>query len=135
MPGWKPPAFGSPCWLSIPATNVPRAKSFYETVFNWSWTTVEKYSEDDFAFFKFPEEAHASIGGSIEKVDAAVHTKGKNGVKLYFIVEDQEKTAEAIVKNGGVKLGEPEPEGDHGFITPFEDSEGNHMGIYASKKA
>ncbi|KAK2809039.1 hypothetical protein FQN50_004092 [Emmonsiellopsis sp. PD_5] len=134
MSAWKPPAFGSPCWLNIPATNVPRAKSFYQTVFNWSWHPTEKISEDDYAFFKFPEPEHVSIGGCIEKIDPATHTTGKNGVKLYFIVEDQEKTAEAIVKNGGVKLGEPEPEGDHGFITQFADSEGNHMGIYASKK-
>ncbi|PGH29782.1 hypothetical protein GX50_07453 [[Emmonsia] crescens] len=135
---WTPPPFGAPCWVNIPATDVARAKSFYSKVFNWNMVpTPANLSDKDIAMFSFPgSTTHPNaLCGSIERVDAAVHTKGANAFKMYFMVEDDEKAAEAIVANGGAKLGERVPEGEHGFITQCSDSEGNGFGIYVMKKS
>lgn len=117
---WTPPPFGAPCWVNIPATDVARgmsslspqssnpeltlthhpAKSFYSKVFNWNMVpTPANLSDKDIAMFSFPgSTTHPNaLCGSIERVDAAVHTKGANAFKMYFMVEDDEKAAEVCL--------------------------------------
>ncbi|KLJ08193.1 hypothetical protein EMPG_09961 [Blastomyces silverae] len=133
---WTPPPFGAPCWVNIPVIDVARAKSFYTTVFKWNITPLPaNLNEKDIAIFSFPNDSKSgTLCGSFERIDANVHTKGENAFKMYFMVEDDTKTAEAIIANGGAVIGERAPEGDHGFITQCRDTEGNGIGIYVNVK-
>ncbi|PGG99235.1 hypothetical protein AJ79_08627 [Helicocarpus griseus UAMH5409] len=135
---WTPPAFGAPTWLNIPVTDIDLAKTFYTAVFAWTFPPIPaSESATDYAIFNFPSDsgqAPTGFMGSFERVDPAKHIRGANAIKPYFIVEEQEKAVEAIIKNGGKVLEGPVPEGDHGFITQCEDSEGNHFGFYVMKK-
>ncbi|EEH03283.1 predicted protein [Histoplasma capsulatum G186AR] len=135
---WTPPPFGAPCWVNVPVTDMARAKSFYTKVFNWDiLPQPANLDEKQIVLFSFPKSDSSpnAFCGSFERVEAAAHTKSDNGYKMYFMVEDDQKTAEAIIANGGAKLSDPVPEGDHGFITQCRDSEGNCIGIYVMKKA
>jgi len=129
---------GSPCWLDIPAIDVSRAKAFYGTVFNWSFEPHPSgLSEDEFTIFKFPDAKFPLFGG-IKKYDPANLTTGGGigVVKLFLFVEnDLEGKMDEIVRNGGKKVTEMQPEGDHGFVMDFDDTEGNRFGIYMHKKA
>jgi predicted enzyme related to lactoylglutathione lyase len=128
---WQPPAAGSVCWTEIPATDVPRAKAFYSTVFNWSFKALPAMAEDQYISFVASDKK--TMGG-IVKTEAASHLKGPGAVKLYIYVEDLEKAIDDIVKNGGKKCSEIEPEGDTGLMIHFDDCEGNRFGIYTMKK-
>jgi len=130
---WKPPVAGTPCWIKIPATNVARAEAFYSKIFNWTFSPVSGTAAEEMRIFGFPDPG-LSIAGSIHRVDKDKHVTGTDAVTLYLIVDDLEETMTDIVKNGGVKRRDAEPEGDHGFIMHADDTEGNHFGIYMMKK-
>jgi len=128
---WTPPAAGSFCWTEIPATDVARAKAFYSTVFKWSFQAYPAMPEDKYSIFDTPDKKHM---GGIVKTEAANHIKGPGAVKLYIYVESLEECIDAIVKNGGKKCSEIEPEGEMGLMIHFDDCEGNRFGIYTAKK-
>jgi len=129
--GWTPPPPGSLCWTEIPATDVPRAKAFYTTVFNWSFQAHPAMTEEKYSIFNTPDKKHT---GGVVKTEAANHIKGPGAVKLYIYVENLEESIDVIVKNGGKKCSEIEAEGDMGLMIHFDDCEGNRFGIYTAKK-
>ncbi|KAM0474666.1 hypothetical protein ACHAP7_007626 [Fusarium lateritium] len=131
MSDWKPPAFGTPIWMSIPATNVSRAADFYKAVFNFTYKEPsEKYPEDQLRMFDF----NPSLGltGGIQK--APDHTghfaPGKGGICLYWFVENVDTIGPVIEKAGGKMLSEKEKEGEHGLYRYFEDTEGSLSAVY-----
>ncbi|EEQ35432.1 uncharacterized protein MCYG_08251 [Microsporum canis CBS 113480] len=156
---WTPPSEGTPCWVEIFATDLDRAaawkraasacydmlrllippglhvaEKFYSTVFNWVFRKDGPGRTEDVALFAFPEKGLQGLGGSISKIKPGEHTTGPKTVKLYLYVNDLEKTMENIIANGGKKCSDAVPEGDHGQIMHFQDTEGNGVGIYATKK-
>ena len=50
------PAIGSPAWIRIPATDVPRAQKFYEEVFGWKFHDQSSagYVPSKLAVFSIP---------------------------------------------------------------------------------
>ncbi|EGD86275.1 hypothetical protein H112_07206 [Trichophyton rubrum D6] len=131
---WTPPSEGTPCWVEIFATDLARAEKFYSTVFNWQFIKDGPGRTEDVAMFSFPEKGLKGMGGNLSKIKPGEHTTGPKTVKLYLYVEDLEKTMEKIIANGGKKCSDVLPEGDHGQVMHLQDSEGNGIGIYATKK-
>ncbi|WEW60225.1 hypothetical protein PRK78_005710 [Emydomyces testavorans] len=151
-PSWTPPANGTICWIEIPVTNAERAKKFYSTVFSWTFlpmppkcTDTDNPCNATVALFRFPDEKLGQLCGGLSLVseevmqrykqgngslDAGDKRGGKGGVTLYYMVGDLAGCMDAIVANGGKKLSDEFPEGDHGRIMYAEDSEGNRLGIY-----
>jgi len=138
MSDWSPPASGTPCWINIPAAEVPRAKQFYSTVFNWQFMPQEAQSEayppDRIAFFSPPDKKR-SPGGAISKTDGDTRiTKAPKGhAMLYLMVDDLEQYVKKVEAAGGKRTDEIQAEGDHGLMQHFEDTEGNHLGMYMAK--
>ncbi|KAK6507210.1 hypothetical protein TWF481_005660 [Arthrobotrys musiformis] len=128
---WTPPPFGSVCWIQIPATDVGRSKAFYSSAFSISFKpTPAGYNESDIAMFTLPG---GGLTGGICKVDTNSTPSGST--ILYFMVEDVDKALEKIVELGGKVREEKKPEGDHGLMGLFEDTEGNVHGVYQMKPA
>ncbi|KAF3182420.1 hypothetical protein TWF788_006326 [Orbilia oligospora] len=128
---WTPPPFGSVCWIQIPATDVGRSKAFYTSAFSISFKpTPAGYNEEDIAMFTLPG---GSLTGGICKVDTNSTPSGST--ILYFMVEDVDKALEKIVELGGKVREEKKPEGEHGLVGLFEDTEGNVHGVYQMKSA
>ena len=72
------------------------------------------------------------LSGGIQKSphETGLVTPGRGGVTLYFLVEDLEKTSQAIEKAGGKMVSGPVKEGTSGLYRVFEDTEGNFGGAY-----
>ncbi|KAL1869447.1 hypothetical protein VTK73DRAFT_3092 [Phialemonium thermophilum] len=131
MSDWKPPSFGSPCWLSISATDVARAHKFYSTVFDWKFKPESKeYPGSSIRMFDFGPDL--KLTGGILRVpdETGVLKTGHGGVSLHLIVDDLERSANAIIEAGGKILSKPKPEGKFGLYQYFEDTEGNLGSIY-----
>ncbi|KAF4341345.1 glyoxalase-like domain protein [Fusarium beomiforme] len=131
MSEWKPPAFGTPVWMSIPATDVGRAAEFYKTVFNFSFKdSKDSHAEDELRRFDF----NPSLGltGGIQK--APDHTgnfaPGKGGLLVYWFVENVDTIGPIVEKAGGKMLTEKEKEGEHGLYRFFQDTEGSVGAVY-----
>ncbi|EGX50700.1 hypothetical protein AOL_s00075g126 [Orbilia oligospora ATCC 24927] len=130
---WTPPPVGSVCWIQIPATDVGRSKAFYTSAFSFSFKpTPAGYNEEDIAMFILPNPG-GSLTGGICKVDSNSTPSGST--ILYFMVEDVDKALEKIVELGGKVREEKKPEGQHGLVGLFEDTEGNVHGVYQMKPA
>ncbi|KAI9861549.1 MAG: hypothetical protein M1813_005159 [Trichoglossum hirsutum] len=132
--GFTPPLYGSPCWIEIPATEVSRAKKFYADVFNWTFKpATETYPESMIAMFSVPDPKLSGLGGGIINVSDAQHKPGKGGSVIYLWVDSIEEALAKIKGAGGSVVQEKSPEGDHGFLAKFADTEGNVHGIYTMK--
>ncbi|KAK6332573.1 hypothetical protein TWF730_004233 [Orbilia blumenaviensis] len=130
---WTPPPFGSVCWIQIPATDVGRSKAFYSSAFSFSFKpTPAGYKESDIAMFTLANPGGTLTGG-ICKVDTNSTPSGST--ILYFMVDDVDKALEKVVELGGKIREEKKPEGDHGLMGLFEDTEGNVHGVYQMKPA
>ncbi|PGH14966.1 hypothetical protein AJ80_05729 [Polytolypa hystricis UAMH7299] len=131
---WTPPAAGTPVWIQIPATDVQRAKSFYSTTFSWSFKPSAAGGPEKMATFTFPDKGYTSLSGGITQVSPENHTKGGETVVVYFYVDDLGSCMDTIVKNGGKKCSDIEPEGEIGSYMIAEDTEGNRLGIWSLNK-
>ncbi|KAL2116042.1 hypothetical protein VTJ04DRAFT_10297 [Mycothermus thermophilus] len=137
---WVPPKFGSPVWLGISAKDVARAEAFYTAVFNWTIKASPRKAEEserDAATRIIDWNPDVKLGGGIvPRPDgddpSGLPAAGPGGVVLYWLVEDLNKSAEAIERAGGKMVGSKEPikEGDAGLYRFFEDTEGNVGAIY-----
>ncbi|KXJ94964.1 hypothetical protein Micbo1qcDRAFT_156758 [Microdochium bolleyi] len=129
---WKAPKFGSPVWMSIPASNVPRAREFYDKVFSWTFKPPSTQPDDlnKLAMVDFGPDV--ALSGGIQKMPDAtgVLKPGPGGVCIFWIVEDLDKSAAAIDGAGGKMLSETEKEGEHGLMRYFQDTEGTVGGLY-----
>ncbi|KAH8884209.1 hypothetical protein GQ53DRAFT_811108 [Thozetella sp. PMI_491] len=131
MTEWKPPKFGSPCWLMVAATDVKRASEFYETVFNWSFKpSTTDYPAEKIRMFEFRPDVELS-GGITKGPDEAGHLRpGHGGFCMCWLVEDVRAIADVIEKAGGKVLSDVLPEGKTGLYRYFEDTEGNLGSVY-----
>jgi len=149
MADWKPPKFGSPCWVGIPATDVARgrpaapfpptcanshpAHKFYSTVFNWTFKepqSLEEHPESDLRMMDFRPDVELS--GGIQKVPepTGVMKPGVAGVVVYWLVEDVGKIGPVIEEAGGKMLTDAQKEGKSGLYRFFQDTEGTVGGVY-----
>ncbi|KAK6329769.1 hypothetical protein TWF696_003632 [Orbilia brochopaga] len=125
---WTPPPFGSVCWIQIPAVDVARGKKFYEDAFDFSFKpNPEGYKEEDIAMFTLNQMGGMLTGGICKAVENS--TPG-GGTVLYFMVEDVDKALAKIEGLGGKTREAKKPEGKHGLMGLFEDTEGNVHGVY-----
>ena len=92
---WTPPVAGSPCWVEIPGTDVPRAKQFYSKVFHWSFhAATADCPESKIALFDFPDKKFPASGGICAvckeahiSSSTAAAAQCKKAIKLYLYVD------------------------------------------------
>jgi len=131
MADWKPPKFGSPSWIGIPATDVSRAHAFYAAVFDWKFKDeTPDYPRSELAMFDFNPDV--SLSGGIQKSTEGKGTfrPGLSGTCIYWFVEDVEAIGVTIENAGGKMLTAAEKEGKSGLYRFFQDTEGNIGGVY-----
>ncbi|CAI1020554.1 TPA: VOC family protein [Serratia fonticola] len=116
-------------WFEIYVTDMPRAKKFYEAVFN---TQLEKLETEGMEYQMFPyQEGGEGSGGALVKM-AGVPV-GAGGTMVYLSCEDCAVEESRIVPNGGEILKEKFAIGENGFISIAKDSEGNVIGLHSMK--
>jgi predicted enzyme related to lactoylglutathione lyase len=114
-------------WFEIPATDLARAKKFYERSFGVSLTHLDMGPA---AMEMFPsDEASPGTGGAVIVTEG--YLPSHSGCVVYFFVDDIEGTLKKIAANGGQTLVPKMSIGEFGFIAQFQDTEGNRLGLHA----
>jgi uncharacterized protein len=117
-------------FFAINADDVPRARTFYETVFGWSF---EPWGPPNFYLIDTSTEP-ITVKGALQERRELAHGQKMIGFECTITVADIDKTLRAIEANGG-RLAAPK---FHiptvGTIAYFFDTEGNVAGLRQPEK-
>ena len=125
MTAEKQPTYGNGkiCYIEMAATDVDRSAAFYKAVFGWN---IRKRGDGAMAF----DDGVGEVSGSwITGRPPATSP----GLLVYIMVDDMEKTIEAVIANGGTivqPVGMDAPE----ITARFSDPAGNIIGLYQNPK-
>src|SRR5258705_12989823 len=115
---------GAPfCHIVIPAPDLGKAKSFFETIFGWR--VHENVPGPSYWFFE-----SGNVGGAFDASKPVAPS-----VLLIMRVVDMETTLNLIMKGGGRvtrgrrRIGRADP----GYDAYFIDPNGNEMGLYSDR--
>jgi uncharacterized protein len=114
-------------WFEIPISDIFRAKAFYEFVFDLS-LEIHEVGSLRMAWFPMEDKAPGATGSLVE---TASYTPARDGVLIYFSVEDIEATLKKVTEKGGTLLQPKTSIGEYGFVGYFLDSEGNRLGLHS----
>jgi predicted enzyme related to lactoylglutathione lyase len=112
--------------FAINADDVPRARSFYQKVFGW---TFEPWGPPNFYLIETGTEQVHAVGGLLQERRELVPDGRMIGFECTIGVQDIDETIRAIETNGGKMITEK-------FLIPnvvtvayFQDTEGNVAAI------
>ena len=114
-------------WFEIPAADLSRAKTFYESALETE-LAVNEMGPLKMAWFPMDPEAMGATGSLVENEN---YTPSYQGSLVYFSVEDIEATLGRIESAGGKTLNPKTSIGEYGFVAHFEDTEGNRVALHS----
>jgi len=114
-------------WFEIYVQDMPRAKAFYESVFN---VQLSDLGGADMEMWAFPM-GDQTYGASGALVKMQGFPSGGNSVLVYFSCADCAVEAAKAVKAGGRIQKEKMSIGEYGFIVLVVDTEGNMIGLHS----
>ena len=116
-------------WFEIPATDISRAKIFYETVFEIKMEDMEM-SGMKYAMFPFDPVKEKVAGGIAQ---SPMHKPGTTGSIIYLNANpDLQIVLDRIEKAGGNITMPKTSIGQNGFMAFFSDTEGNTIGLHSN---
>jgi len=116
------------CWFEIPVTDMDRAKTFYESIFDIE-IGVQDFNGTLMGWFPF-DSNKSGISGSLIKHESYKPSE-THGPVIYFESDDISGVLEKVKSNGGKVLQEEtEISPEIGKMGVFIDSEGNRMSLY-----
>ena len=110
--------------IEFPANDLDRAKSFYSSVFGWSFEKMDGL--DDYFLY---EAGPGGLGGGIGVRGASAPASVRN----YLAVDDVDATLAKVTANGGTVV-VPTMDIGVGWYAAVTDSEGNELGLYKSRR-
>lgn len=114
-------------WFEIYVQDMPRAKNFYESVFELK---LEKLESPELELWAFPMAMDKpGVAGALAKMPGA--PSGGFGTLVYFRCEDCAIEASRVKKFGGKIEKEKFSIGKYGFISLARDTEGNMIGLHS----
>lgn len=118
-------------WFEIPVTNMERAKTFYNIVFNVN-IQVESFGGVLMGWFPFADGRKGASGSLIQ--NAAYIPDEKKGVLIYFSSGDVNDELSRVEGAGG-NIIQPKKQisKDMGYMALFIDSEGNRIALHSRK--
>lgn len=113
-------------WFEMPATDLARAKAFYEKAFGMELMHMDMGPTSMEMFPSDPTKPNA--GGALVQGDD--YTPSATGAVVYFAVADIDATLARIAAAGGTIALPKMSIGEFGFIGLFLDTEGNRVGLH-----
>lgn len=116
-------------WFEIPATDIDRAKAFYEEVLQ---VTIGLHDINGLKMAWFPESTEKGVASGT-LIQQESYIPGKEGVLVYFSCTDIEAVLNRVEKAGGMVY-QPKTliSEDYGFMGVFIDSEGNRIALHSN---
>ncbi len=119
--------------FELPAEDVPRAKKFYTSVFDWK---LEDDKKMDYVIIqttdidtKHMPKVKGAINGGMMKKDGQF-----NAPTITIAVDSIDAHIKKISKAGGTIVKGKTPVGKMGFIAYFKDPEGSVIGLWEMAK-
>lgn len=122
-------------WFEIYVQDAPRAKAFYETVFQGTLAPLGQPDPNDpsgMEMWAFPSSME-SYGAPGALVKMAGVPSGGNSTIVYFACDDCAVEAARAASNGGSVFKEKMSIGEYGYIALVNDSEGNLIGLHSMR--
>jgi hypothetical protein len=114
-------------WFEIPASDLERARKFYEAVFEVE-LDVNILGPAKMAWFPMHIGAPNAMGTLIE---AESYVPSHSGTLVYFSTPDIEAALARVNANGGKTLHPKMSIGQYGFVGHFQDTEGNRVALHS----
>ena len=118
-------------WFEVPATDIARAKKFYENIFS---IKMEQMDMMGMKMAMFPaENMNGKVSGAV--VESQMHKPSADGAKLYFNGNPDLSAALGKVEGAGGKITMPKTKinDEIGYMAFFNDTEGNGVALHSSK--
>lgn len=118
-------------WFEIPATNISRAQTFYETIFDIKMESLE-FTGIQMRVFPV-EDKMTGITGCI-CYEPEFHKSSPNaGTLIYLNANPDVQTITNRIEAAGGKIIVPKTEisADHGYMAVFLDTEGNRIALHS----
>jgi uncharacterized protein len=116
-------------WFEIPATDLTRAKLFYETILG---TPLQQMDAMGMKSAFFQADLENGIGGCI--IEGPGYEPSDKGSLVYLNGGDDLQTILSKVEAaGGQILMHKTAIGPHGFMAQFRDTEGNKVALHSLK--
>ncbi len=117
-------------WFEIPATDINRAKKFYETIFDIEMNTIEIMGFE-MAFFPSSDNMQGLVSGALVKGD--MHKPSLEGPIIYLNANPEiQLIIDRIEANGGKILTPATLVNEQvGYMAFFIDTEGNRLALHA----
>ena len=123
-------------WFEIYVNDMPRAKTFYEAVFQTKLESLTgpatEGGADVLEMWMFPSdmsEDNPGCNGALCKMDGCV--AGAGGTLIYFSCADCAVEAARVVPAGGSIYKDKFAIGQYGHIAIVSDTEGNTIGLHS----
>ena len=116
-------------WFEIPATDLDRAKQFYEHIFSVE-LVLNEMGPLQMAWFPMAQNGSGATGTLIK---AEAYTPSHEGSMVYFSVGDIDTILKKVEEKGGKIINPKFSIGEHGFVAHFQDSEGNRVALHSVK--
>jgi predicted enzyme related to lactoylglutathione lyase len=119
-------------WFEIYVQDMPRAKAFYEAVFQGALEELQNPDANEFfemEMWAFPlDMERAGASGALVKMRGC---PSGGSTLVYFTCEDCSVEAARAASHGGKIFKEKMSIGEYGFIALVEDTEGNMIGLHS----
>lgn len=117
-------------WFEIPATDITRAKNFYETIFGIEMQQVEMMGMH-MAMFPWEGGSGKASGGVVQ---SDMHVPSTDGALIYLNANPDLTTVLEKIEGAGGQVLMPKTQIDeeNGYMAFFLDTEGNKMGLHSN---
>src|ERR1700733_6948028 len=118
-------------WFELSATDIARAKKFYEAVFS---IKMEEQEMMGMKMAYFPADAmNGKVGGGL--AESPYHKPSADGVKVYLNANPDMEAILAKIEGAGGQVMMPKTKitDEIGYMAGFVDSEGNHIALHSNK--
>jgi predicted enzyme related to lactoylglutathione lyase len=115
-------------WFEIPVSDMERAKTFYETVFQ---VEIKVVDFGGLLMGWFPNRGEV-IGATGTLIKQESYIPSQEGTLVYFICDDVQNELDRVEAAGG-NIYQPKTEisPEHGCMAVFIDTEGNRVALHS----